>query len=162
MNAKPFVVGTQSLLIKDLVAAYTVSGQRLEAAETVQAVARLPYCLYIPSTRYVFKFPGDGELVGVVPQKVWTERSQGSITTETELVVPDEPVYLAATDIVTDWMGQPEAVSGELHVRNIEFDRDPNGYFRYTRLTVEFDWRVPGGFDPIEERNVGATEEGER
>ncbi len=162
MSTGPFVIGTKQQLIKDFVIAYTVSGERLEAVETVQVVARLPYCLYVPSTRYVFKFPSDGKLVGVVPQKVWTERSQGSTISDNELMVHDESVYLGGAEIVTDWIGQPNAVSGELQARNMEFDRDPNGFFRYTRLTVEFDWRVPGGLDPTEETNVGATEEGGR
>ena len=35
----------------------------------------------------------------------------------------------------------------------MEFDRDPNGYFRYTRLTLEFDWQVPGGYDQSQQKN---------
>ena len=121
--------------------------KQLNAIETVQAVVRLPYCLYVPSNRYVFKFPDDSELVGVVPQKVWTKRAEGSTISDSEVVVPIEPVYLDDSELITDWIGQPEPFTGELQARNMEFDRDSNGYFRYTRLTMEFDWHVPDGYD---------------
>ena len=80
MSTNPFVTRSNQPLMKGLVLVYKVSGQPLEAIETVQAVVRLPYCLYIPSTRYVFSFPNDAELVGVVPEKVWTKRAEGSAT----------------------------------------------------------------------------------
>ena len=124
-------------------------------------MVRLPYCLYVPSTRYVFNAPADGELVGVVPQKVWTKRSEGSTIEESELVVSNEPVYLGDSQVITEWIGQPKPLTEELHARNMEFERDPNGYFRYTRLTVEFDWQVPSGYDPSKEGNDGRAQEGE-
>ena len=161
MSTQPFVVGSKQPLMEGFVVTYAVSGQELEATEAVQAVVRLPYCLYVPSTRYVFNSTVDGELVGVVPQKVWTKRSEGSTIEESELVVPNEPVYLNNSQIITEWIGQSKPLTEELQARNMEFERDPNGYFRYTRLTVEFDWQVPGGYDPFKERNDGSAQEGE-
>ena len=153
MSAKPFVIGSKQPLLKGFVLTYAVSGQPLEAIETVQVLIRLPYCLYVPSTRYVFNFPDDSELVGVVPQKVWTKRAEGSVTPDSEVVAPNQPVYLDDSELITDWMGQPEPFTGELQARNMEFDKDPNGYFRYTRLTLEFDWHVPCGYDPSQQKN---------
>ena len=147
MSANPFVIGTTQPLIKGFVLTYLVSGQPLEATETVQVLVRLPYCLYVPSTRYVFGFPDASELVGVVPEKVWTERAEGSTILDSEIVAPNESVHLADSQIITEWMGQAEPITGDLQALNIEFDRDPNGYFRYTRLTLEFDWQVHVGYD---------------
>ena len=81
--------------------------------------------------------------LAVVPQKVWTKRAEGSTISDSEVVVPIEPVYLDDSELITDWIGQPEPFTGELQARNMEFDRDSNGYFRYTRLTMVFDWHVP-------------------
>ena len=161
MSTQPFVIGSKQPLMKGIVLTYAVSGQKLEATETVQAVVRLPYCLYVPNTRYVFNSPVDGELVGVVPQKVWTKRSEGSTVEESELVVLNESVYLDDSQVITEWIGQPKPLAEELQAHNMEFERDPNGYFRYTRLTVEFDWQVPGGYDPSKERNDSRAQEGE-
>ena len=158
MSTKPFVIGSKQPLMKGFVLTYAVSGERLEATETIQAVVRLPYCLYVPSTRYVFNSPVDGGLVGVVPQKVWTQRSEGSIVEGSELVVPNESVYLDDSQVITEWVGQTKPFTGELQARNMEFERDPNGHFRYTRLTVEFDWRVPIGYDPSKERKGGGRD----
>ena len=160
MSTQSFVISQQPLM-KGFVLTYAISGQELEATEKVQAVVRLPYCLYVPSTRYVFNSPVDGELVGVVPQKVWTKRSEGSTIEESEFVVLNEPVYLDNSQVITEWIGQPKPLTEELQARNMEFERDPNGYFRYTRLTVEFDWQVPGGYDPSKERHDGSAQEGE-
>ena len=145
--------------MKGFVLAYAVSGQPLEAIETVQVVVRLPYCLYVPGTRYVFNFPHDGELVGVVPEKVWTKQAEGSTIPGSEVVVPNESVYLDHSELITDWIGQPEPFTGELQARNMEFDRDPNGYFRYTRLTLEFDWHAPAGYDPSQQKNDNEDKE---
>ncbi len=161
MSTQPFVIGSKQPLMKGFVLTYAVSGQELGTTETVQAVVRLPYCLYVPSTRYVFHSQVDGELVGVVPQKVWTKRSEGSTIEESELVVPEEPVYLDNSQVITEWIGQPKPMTEELQALNMEFERDPNGYFRYTRLTVEFDWRVPSGYDPSKEGNHGKAQDGE-
>ncbi len=161
MSTKQFVFGPNQTLMKGFVLTYAVSGQELEATETVQAVVRLPYCLYVPSTRYVFNSPFDGELFGVVPQKVWTKKSEGSTTEESELVVPNEPVYLRDSEVITEWIGQPRPLTEEPQARNMEFERDPNGYFRYSRLTVEFDWHVPGEYDPSTEKNDDRAQEGE-
>ena len=161
MNTQPFAVGSKQPLMKGCVLTYAVSGQKLEDTETVQAVVRLPYCLYVPSTRYVFNSPVDGEVVGVVPQKVWTKRSEGSTIEESEFVVLNEPVYLDGSQVITEWIGQPKPLTEDLQARNMEFERDPNGYFRYTRLTLEFDWQVPGGYDPSKEGNDGSAREGE-
>ena len=159
MNTKPFMIGSKQTLIKGPVLKYTVSGQTLEAIEAVQAVVRLPYCLYIPSTRYVFDYPDEGELVGVVPEKVWTKRAEGSTTPDFDRVVPNDPVYLDNCQLITDWIGQPEPFTGELQACNMEFERDPNGYFRYTRLTLEFDWHVPEGYDPSRQKNNSENRE---
>ena len=161
MSTQPFVVGSKQPLMKGFVLTYAVSGQRLETTETIQAVVRLPYCLYVPSARYVFNSPVDGELVGVVPQKVWTQRSEGSTIEESELVALNEPVYLDNPEVITEWIGQPKPLTEELQARNMEFERDSNGYFRYTRLTVEFDWQVPSGYDPSKEGNNDRAQEGE-
>lgn len=127
---------------------YAVSGEPLVQDEVIQVAARLPFCLYIPPCRYVFTYPGTGELVGLVPEKVWTDRAEGSIETKEELVIPDKTVYLNNAEIITEWIGTPEALVEGLKGHNVEFDRDPTGYFRFTRLTTEFDWKVPRGFDP--------------
>ncbi len=148
MSASPFVIGTKQPLMKGFVLTYSVSGQPLEATETIQVLVRLPYCLYVPSTRYVFSVSDATELVGIVPQKVWTKRAEGSTILDSELVSPNEAVHLADSQLITEWIGQPEPFTGELQARNMEFDRDPNGYFQYTRLTLEFDWQGPNGYDP--------------
>ena len=159
MNTKPFVIGSKQPLVKGFVLTYAVSGQELEVTEAVQAVVRLPYCLYVPSTRYVFNTSVNGELVGVVPQRVWTKRANGSTIEESELVVPNEPVYLDDSHLITEWLGQPKPLTEELQVHNMEFERDPNGDFRYTRLTVEFDCQVPNGYAPsMDENNHGDQE----
>ena len=67
-------------------------------------------------------------------------------------------VYLDDSELITEWIGQPEPFTGELQARNMEFDRDPNGYFRYTRLTLEFDWSVPRGYDPSQQTNDGGDQ----
>ena len=159
MSTKPFVIGSKQPLMKGFVLTYAVSGQTLNAIETVQAVVRLPYCLYVPSNQYVFNFPDDSELIGVVPQKVWTKRAEGSTIPDSEVVVPIEPVYLDDSELITEWIGQPEPFTGELQARNMEFDRDPNGYFRYTRLTMEFDWHVPDGYDPSQQKKDDKDQE---
>ena len=159
MSTKPFLIGSKQPLMKGFVLTYAVSGQSLEAIETVQAVVRLPYCLYVPSTRYVFNFPDDGALVGVVPDKVWTKRAEGSTTPVSELAAPTESVYLDDSQLITDWMGELEPFMGELQALNMEFDRDPNGYFRYTRLTLEFDWHVPTGYDPSQQKSGDEDQE---
>ena len=159
MSTKPFVIGSKQPLMEGFVLTYSVSGQELGATETVQAVVRLPYCLYVPSTRYVFNHPVDGDLIGVVPQKVWTKRSEGSTIEESELVVPNEPVYLDDSQVITERIGQSKPLTEELRAHNMEFERDPNGYFRYTRLTVEFDWQVPGGYYSYREGNSGGAQE---
>ena len=153
MSTEPFVIGSRQPLIKRFVLSYALSGQTLETRETVQVVVRLPYCLYIPSIRYVFNFPHDDELVGVVPEKVWTKRAEGSATLDSRMPVPKEPVYLDDSQFTTDWIGQPEPFTGELQACNMEFERDSSGYFRYTRLTLEFDWYVPEGYDPYRQKN---------
>ena len=150
---KPFVIGSDQPLIKGSVVFYLVSGQPLEANETVQVVVRLPYCLYVPNTRYVLNFPGSGELVGVLMEKVWTKRAEGSTVTTADYVVPNESVYLDDSQIITDWIGQLEPLTGDLQARNMEFDKDANGHFRYTRVTLEFDWRVPTEYDPSQQEN---------
>ena len=159
MSTKPFVIGSEQTLIKRTVFKYAVSGQTLEAIETVQVRVRLPYCLYIPNDRYVFDFPDEGELVGVVSTKVWTKRAEGSTTPDSEMVVPNEPVYLDDSQLTTDWIGQQEPFTGELQARNMEFERDPNGYFRYTQLILEFDWHVPGGYDPSRQKSDHGDQE---
>ena len=159
MSTKPFVIGSNQPLVKGSVLFYTVSGQTLETIETVQAVVRLPYCLYVPSCRYVFNFPDNSNPVGVFPEKVWTKRAEGSTILNAELVIPNESVYLDDSQLITDWIGQPEALTGDLQARNMEFDRDPNGYFRYTRLTLEFDWHVPAGFDPSKQKKDDKDQE---
>ena len=159
MSTKPFLIGSKQPLMKGFVLTYAVSSQSLEAIETVQAVIRLPYCLYVPSTRYVFNFPDNGAPVGVVPEKVWTKRAEGSTIPGSELVVPSEPVYLDDSQLITDWIGQPEPFMGELQALNMEFDRDPSGYFRYTLLTLEFDWHVPTGYDPSQQKSGDEDQE---
>ena len=153
MGIKPFVIRSGQPTIKGFVLTYAVSGQTLEANETVHAVVRLPYCLYVPSTRYVFSSPVNGQIVGVVPEKVWTKRAEGSTIPDSEIVVASESVYLDDPELTTDHIGQTEPLTGDLQAHNMEFDRDPNGYFRYTRLTLEFDFQVPEGFDPSQQQN---------
>lgn len=149
MSMDHFVTGQRPpFLMRDLAMIYMVSGKPLDVVETVQVVVRLPYCLYVPSIRYVFHSPSDDVLVGIVPEKVWTGRAEGSTILDTELVMHDESVYLDKSELITDWVGQPKPFTGDIQGRNIEFERDPTGYFRYTRLTVEFDWYVPCGYNP--------------
>ncbi len=153
MSINPFVIGSNQPLIKGVVLTYAVSGETLEPLETVQVVVRLPYCLYVPSSRYIFSFPEDDQLVGVVPEKVWTMRAKGSTIPEYEMVAPSESVYLDDGQLTTESIGQTEPLTGDIHALNMEFDRDPNGYFRYSRLTLEFDWNVPRGYDPSKREN---------
>ncbi|NQW23463.1 MAG: hypothetical protein HQ475_08475 [SAR202 cluster bacterium] len=120
----------------------------LDTVEAVQVLVRLPYCLYIPSTRYLFNYPNSEKAIGIVPQKIWTERASGSTNLSAEQVVATESVHLAGGQLETDWIGQVTAQTGDLQATNMEFDRDPSGYFRYTLLTVEFDWEVPSEYQP--------------
>ena len=148
MKSNPFTVGGLPPLLRGFYIFYTVSVAPLAKTEVVQVVVRLPFCLYIPPTRYLLQYPRTGESVGFVPEKVWTDRAEGSTVTQDEPVVPGQTVYLKDTNIVTEPMGIPEAITGGLKGHNVEFDKDPTGYFRYTRLTIEMDWNVPQGFNP--------------
>ena len=148
MSTDQFVVGSNGPSLKWFVCSYTISGQPLELVETVQVVARLPYCLYVPTTPYVFDSPDNGQPIGVLPEKVWTKRAEGSTIAKYEAIAPNKSVFLRDAQLITDVIGQPEPLTGDLQAHNMEFDRDPSGYFRYTRLTLEFDWQVPLGFDP--------------
>jgi hypothetical protein len=98
----------------------------------------------------MFTYPETGKLVGLVPEKVWTDRAEGSIERKEELVIPDKTVYFSNAEIITEWIGTPEASLQGLKGHNVEFDKDPTGYFRFTRLTTEFDWEVPRGFNPYD------------
>lgn len=146
MNSSPFSIGTKQRTIHKFLISYLVDPKPLDAIETVQILVRLPFCLYVPSTRYLFIYPNSDASIGIVPEKIWTERSKGSNDPSPELVVATESVHLADGELITDWIGQPTAHTGEFQAINMEFDRDPSGYFRYTRLTVEFDWEVPFGY----------------
>lgn len=148
-----FSYDSEQTTVRRFVTFYMVSGQALETVEPVQVVVRLPYCLYIPSTRYLFDSPDSGETVGVVPEKVWTKRAEGSTVLNSEPVARNAPIYLRDNQLITDSMGQPRPLTGDIQAINMEFDRDPNGYFRYSRLTVEFDWPVPSGYDPSRQRD---------
>lgn len=129
---------------------YTISGETLVKDEVVQVVVRLPFCLYIPPCRYTFTYPRTDKLIGLVPEKVWTEHAEGSIEVREELVVPDKTVYLNNAQIITEWIGASGASIQGFKGQNIELDKDPTGYFRFTRLTTEFDWEVPNGFNPYD------------
>ncbi len=148
MTSHDFAIGDKQPLMRGFRLFYSVSGEPLEQVETIQVVVRLPFCLYIPSSRYLFPHPETRELIGLVPEKVWTDRAEGSTVVSSELVVAGEAVYLADTEVITDWIGTPTPLTGGLKARNMEFDKDPTGHFRYTRLTIETDWEVPSGFDP--------------
>ena len=63
-------------------------------------------------------------------EKVWTRRAEGSTVVTAELMVSNESVYLDDSEIITDWIGQPEPLTGDLQARNMEFDRDSSGHFR--------------------------------
>ena len=60
MSTKPFVIGSNQPLIKGCVVTYVVSGQPLEAIETVQAVVRLPYAsmFQVLDMLLIFQTPG--------------------------------------------------------------------------------------------------------
>lgn len=148
MNTGPFITGPNPPMVEGFIFFYAASGQTLEEIETVQVVVRLPCCLYIPSTRYVFNFPNKDDLIGIVPEKIWTEKAKESTTLTSELVVPNQSVYLDKAELITEWRGKPGQFAEDLQARNMEFDRDPTGYFRYTRLTLEFDWSVPKWYNP--------------
>jgi hypothetical protein len=148
MSTNHFVYGATASLIKEFTLTYSVSGEALGEVEVVQVVARLPFCLYLPSSRFLFPHPQSGELVGLVAEKVWTDRAEGSTVVDHEAVVPGQQVYLANPEVVTEWMGNQTLFTSGPKAKNMEFDRDPTGYFRYTRVTVELDWEVPSGFNP--------------
>ena len=112
MNPCPFAVGTKQPTILKYMVSYLVEPEPLGAVEAVQVLVRLPYCLYIPSTRYLFNLPNSDEVVGIVPEKVWTARSEGSTSLSSELVVANESVHLAGGRLVTDWMGEVAAQTG--------------------------------------------------
>lgn len=162
MDTNPFSTDSPQPFLQAFQLFYAISGEPLVQDEVIQAVARLPFCLYIPPCRYVFTYPGTGELIGLVPEKVWTGHAEGSIEIKEELVVPNKTVYLNKPEIITEWIGTPEASVQGSQGHNVEFDKDPTGYFRFTRLTVEFDWKLPGDFDPYnnDDRNQsGVIEE---
>jgi len=148
MDTNPFCTDFPQPLLKSFQLLYAVSGDPLEQDEVVQVVARLPFCLYIPPCRYLFTYPETSEFVGFVPEKVWTSHAGGSTEIKEELVVPDKTVYLNKPEIITEWIGTPEASVQGTQGHNVEFDKDPTGYFRFSRLTVEIDWKFPRNFDP--------------
>lgn len=162
MDTSPFSIDANQPHMYGFRLFYKVSGETLAKDEVVQLVVRLPFCLYIPPCRYTFIYPGTDKLIGLVPEKVWTEQSEGSIEMKDELVMPDKTVYLSNAQIITDWIGASGASVQGLKGQNMEFDKDPTGYFRFTRLTAEFDWEVPNGFDPYgndDERQNGIVEQ---
>ncbi len=148
-----FTFGQQTALIQRMCLPYQVSGQPVNKTETTQVVARLPFCLYVPSTRYIIRLPGSSGLIGVAPEKVWTDRAEGSHILDFDIVASGENVYLKDAEITTEHIGSPSDFTAGLRGKNVEFDKDPNGYFRYTRITVEIDWEFPNGFDPFKEEN---------
>lgn len=148
MNTNLFSVGSPRPLLRGFRLLYSVSGEPLGEAEVIQLVVRLPFCLYIPPCRYVFRYPRTGELIGFVPEKVWTDRAEGSTDIRDEFIIPDKTVYLTNPEIITDWIGTPGSPAEGIKGHNVEFAKDPTGYFRFTRLTTELDWKVPAGFDP--------------
>lgn len=148
MDTNPFSTDFPQPMLQGFQLFYAVSGEPLVQDEVIQVVARLPFCLYIPPCRYLFTYPGTSELIGFVPEKVWTSHAEGSIEIKEEFVVPDKTVYLNKPEIITEWIGTPEASVQGPQGRNVEFDKDPTGYFRFSRLTVEIDWQFPGDFNP--------------
>jgi len=148
MDTNPFSTDFPQPLLQGLQLFYIVSGEALAQDEAVQVVARLPFCLYIPPCRYLFTYPGTGELVGFVPEKVWTSHAEGSTEIKEELVVPDKTVYLNKPELITEWIGTSKASVQGPQGHDVEFDKDSTGYFRFSRLTVEINWRFPGDFDP--------------
>jgi len=153
MNTNPFSVSSPPPSIRGFHLFYSVSGEPLGEVEVIQVVVRLPFCLYIPPCRYLFSYPKTGEPIGVVPEKVWTDRAEGSTDIKDELVIPDKTRYLANAEITTEWIGAPEPLTQGPKGHNVEFDKDPTGYFRFARLTIEFDWETPTGFDPYKRDN---------
>lgn len=109
MDTNPFSTDFPQPLLQDLQLFYIVSGEALTQDETVQVVTQLPFCLYIPPCRYLFTYPGTAELVGFVPEKVWTSHAAGSTELKEELVVPDKTVYLNKPQIITEWIGTTKA-----------------------------------------------------
>lgn len=158
MKSNPFKIGGPPPLIEGFHIFYTVSAMPLAETEVVQIVVRLPFCLYIPASRYLLQYPKTGESLGFVPEKVWTDRAEGSTVVPAELVMPGRTVYLNDANIITEWMGSPKATTGGLKGHNVEFDKDPTGYFRYTRLTIELDWNVPQRFNSYHEERGKAEE----
>jgi len=148
MDTSPFSFDSQTPLIQALCLFYSVSGEALGQSEVIQVVARLPFCLYIPPTRYLLSYPQTGELIGFVPEKIWSDRAEGSIDIQEELVMLGRIVYLNEAEIITEWIGVPETAIQGPRGRNVEFDKDPSGYFRFSRLTIELDWTPRPLFDP--------------
>ena len=148
MDTNPFSTDFPQPLLKSFQPLYAVSGDPLAQEEAVQVVARLPFCLYIPPCRYSFTYPGTSELIGFVPEKVWTSHAEGSTEIKEELVVPDKTVYLNKPEIITEWIGTPKASVQGPQGHDVEFDKDSTGYFRFSRLTVEIDWKFPRNFNP--------------
>ena len=119
----------------------------MEAIEVVQMVVRLPFCLYIPGRQYLLPHPETAETIGFVPTKVWTDKANGSTVPKSDLVAVGQSTYLEDSDLTTDKIGQTEQFVSGVTARNMEFDKDPTGYFRFTRLTIELDWDIPTDFD---------------
>lgn len=158
MESNLFTIGGRPPVVGDVYSFYTISAGPLAQTEVVQMVVRLPFCLYVPPLRYLLRDPKTGEHLGFVPEKVWTDRGEGSTVLAAEPVMPGQTVYLRDVSIVTERKGIPEATTGGPKGHNVEFDKDPTGYFRYTRLTIELDWNVPQGFDPYH-AETGKTQE---
>lgn len=152
MKTSPFSVSPQPPVIRGFRLFYSVSGEPLGQAEVIQVVVRLPFCLYIPPTRYLFSYPQTGELIGFVPEKIWSDRAEGSTEIKEELVIPGKTVYLNNAEIISEWIGTPETAIQGPKGRNVEFDKDPSGYFRFSRLTIELDWAPPPLFDPYKKK----------
>jgi hypothetical protein len=150
-----FTFGDRGPVVQRMCLSYKVSGQPLAEKEIIQIVARLPFCLYVPSTRYLLRLPSSDELIGVAPEKAWTDRADGSDILDFEVVVPAQNVYLNNSEVTTEHIGTPSNFTAGPKGKNVEFDRDPSGYFRYTRITLEMDWEFPSGFDLFMEDNEG-------
>lgn len=148
MCNNPFTIGSNPPIVKGFTVRYAVSGEPLSDVETIQVLVRLPYCLYVPTWPYTFPHPRTSNPVGVVPTKIWTDKAEGSTIPTSDLIANGEEVYLSEPEFLTQPIGAVQQFTSGPKAINMEFDRDPTGYFRYTLLTVESDWKVPEGFDP--------------
>lgn len=102
----------------------------------------LPYCLHIPeSLLYEIKL-SSGEIVFVKSFKKWTKNALDpdpqKSSRENDIFAEDREIFFKDFDILSPMFPQKEEDGWQYQFtgKNIEFERDINGHFRYTKMYI--------------------------